>query len=317
MGSKYLRFFTTPTSLLTLMKVLGNPTSGKQVLPHLLFGANNISPTKVEYGMFAAKAAALRTLDLSRQVGAAIFSRNGEIISMGSNEVPKATGGTYWCDDEDELDDRDYVRKCDANDKLKRERLAEILKIIGIENVDMLLDNEELKKSQFMDALEYGRIIHAEMSAITDAARLGLSISGATLYCTTFPCHLCAKHIISAGVHRVVFWSLTPKAWHQTFMQTPGLIEGADRGRYKPFPAVRFDHFHGISPRRYRELFERKRRKDNSGNFIEWNTDNVPRPIVDLKFPFYMRLEEEVLSQVSTYVKSLNMTIDDLDPPPG
>ena len=40
--------------------------------------------------MFAAKAAALRTLDLSRQVGAAIFSADGEIISMGSNEVPKA-----------------------------------------------------------------------------------------------------------------------------------------------------------------------------------------------------------------------------------
>jgi deoxycytidylate deaminase len=52
----------------------------------LIFSSNSISPTKMEYGMFAAKAAALRTLDLSRQVGAAIFTESGEIITLGSNE---------------------------------------------------------------------------------------------------------------------------------------------------------------------------------------------------------------------------------------
>ena len=77
---------------------------------NLLFGSNRISPTKDEYGMFAAKAAALRTIDLSRQVGAAIFSVDGEVISMGSNEVPKAGGGTYWCNTTGKFDDRDYVR---------------------------------------------------------------------------------------------------------------------------------------------------------------------------------------------------------------
>ena len=282
----------------------------------LLFGANNISPTKIEYGMFAAKAAALRTLDLSRQVGAAIFTSSGEIISMGSNEVPKANGGTYWCDSDDELDDRDYVRGYDANDRMKRERLGEILRIVGIKNIDEILDNEAVKKSQFMDALEYGRIIHAEMSAITDAARLGLSLKGSTLYCTTFPCHLCAKHIISTGIERVVFLEPYPKSLASDLHGDSVVIEGGDRGRYETFPAVRFDHFHGISPRRYRELFERKKRKDGLGKFIEWNDDNVPRPIIDLKFPFYMKLEEEVLGQVNGYLKSLSMTIDELDPQP-
>ncbi len=75
----------------------------------LIFGSNCISPTKSEYGMFLARAAALRSLDLSRQVGAAIFSSNAEILALGSNEVPKAGGGTYWADDD--FDDRDYVRK--------------------------------------------------------------------------------------------------------------------------------------------------------------------------------------------------------------
>jgi hypothetical protein len=46
-------------------------------LCELIFGSNAVSPTKAEYGLFLAKAAALRSLDLSRQVGAAIFSSSG------------------------------------------------------------------------------------------------------------------------------------------------------------------------------------------------------------------------------------------------
>lgn len=61
-----------------------------------LFGHNGRSPNKDEYGMYMAAAASLRTIDLSRQVGASIFSTDGEIQALGSNEVPKAFGGTYW-----------------------------------------------------------------------------------------------------------------------------------------------------------------------------------------------------------------------------
>ncbi|MFG1421875.1 cytidine/deoxycytidylate deaminase family protein [Roseixanthobacter liquoris] len=84
----------------------------------LVFSSNSISPTHIEYGMFLAKAAALRSLDLSRQVGAAIFSQEREIISLGSNEVPKATGGTYWCDDP--FDDREYMHGSDSNERRKK-----------------------------------------------------------------------------------------------------------------------------------------------------------------------------------------------------
>jgi deoxycytidylate deaminase len=48
-------------------------------------------------------------------------------------------------------------------------------------------DNAILKDAQLMNVLEFGRVVHAEMSAITDAARRGLSVQNATLYCTTFP----------------------------------------------------------------------------------------------------------------------------------
>ncbi|MEX1307329.1 MAG: cytidine/deoxycytidylate deaminase family protein [Eubacteriales bacterium] len=47
--------------------------------------------------------------------------------------------------------------------------------------------------------------IHAEQNAIIQAAKLGLSIDGATLYCTHQPCVICTKMIINAGIERVVY----------------------------------------------------------------------------------------------------------------
>lgn len=47
--------------------------------------------------------------------------------------------------------------------------------------------------------------IHAEQNAIIQAAKLGISVEGATLYCTHQPCVICAKMIINSGIKRVVF----------------------------------------------------------------------------------------------------------------
>lgn len=62
----------------------------------LLFGTRIISPSRYEYGMFFAHSAALRSADLSRQVGASILTENGDLVSVGANEVPKSGGGQYW-----------------------------------------------------------------------------------------------------------------------------------------------------------------------------------------------------------------------------
>ncbi|MDR4987277.1 MAG: cytidine/deoxycytidylate deaminase family protein [Bacteroidales bacterium] len=48
------------------------------------------------------------------------------------------------------------------------------------------------------------RTVHAEQNAICQAARLGISISGATLYCRMTPCRVCAMLIINCGITRVV-----------------------------------------------------------------------------------------------------------------
>ena len=52
---------------------------------------------------------------------------------------------------------------------------------------------------------ELCRGLHAEQNAIIQAARHGININGATLYCTTMPCIICTKMIINAGVSRVIY----------------------------------------------------------------------------------------------------------------
>jgi len=48
------------------------------------------------------------------------------------------------------------------------------------------------------------RTVHAEQNAICQAARLGISLEKATLYCRMTPCRTCAMLIINCGIERVV-----------------------------------------------------------------------------------------------------------------
>jgi len=48
------------------------------------------------------------------------------------------------------------------------------------------------------------RTTHAEQNAIANAARDGVAVNGATLYCHMTPCYTCAKILINAGIKRIV-----------------------------------------------------------------------------------------------------------------
>jgi dCMP deaminase len=48
------------------------------------------------------------------------------------------------------------------------------------------------------------RTVHAEQNAICQAAKRGIPIDGATLYCRMTPCRTCAMLIINCGIKRVV-----------------------------------------------------------------------------------------------------------------
>ena len=47
--------------------------------------------------------------------------------------------------------------------------------------------------------------IHSEIDAICEAAKSGISIEGATIYVTRYPCENCARAIVAAGIKRVVY----------------------------------------------------------------------------------------------------------------
>lgn len=77
--------------------------------------------------------------------------------------------------------------------------------------------------------------IHAEQNAIIQAAKLGVSIDGATLYCTHQPCVICAKMIINAGISRVVYAEGYPDDFSQDiFRQAHVRLERFEIPEVKP-----------------------------------------------------------------------------------
>ena len=52
---------------------------------------------------------------------------------------------------------------------------------------------------------EMCRGLHAEQNVIIQAAYHGVSIKGATLYCTNLPCSICSKMLINAGVREIIY----------------------------------------------------------------------------------------------------------------
>jgi len=66
---------------------------------------------------------------------------------------------------------------------------------------------------------ELCRGIHAEQNAIIQAAFHGVSIKGATLFCTNLPCSICAKMIINAGLRRIYYLSGYADAISESMLQ--------------------------------------------------------------------------------------------------
>ena len=48
------------------------------------------------------------------------------------------------------------------------------------------------------------RTVHAEQNAIAQAAKIGVSVVGATLYCHMTPCYVCGKILVNAGIKKIV-----------------------------------------------------------------------------------------------------------------
>ena len=64
---------------------------------------------------------------------------------------------------------------------------------------------------------------HAEQNAIIQAAKMGISIDGATLYCTHQPCVICSKMIINSGIVRIVYRNGYPDDFSLQLLREAGV----------------------------------------------------------------------------------------------
>ena len=260
-----------------------------------LFGRNDLSPSLDEFGSYIAKGSSMRSADLSRQVGAAILTRNGDLISIGCNEVPKPFGGNYREEDAEkhrDIDDGVETNKLETNRIIHN--FLDTLDSRGLLNkstVQIMDDGgheDAIRRSMIGDITEYGRMVHAEMNALSDAARLGRRVEGATIYVTTFPCHNCAKHLIAAGIRRVVYIEPYPKS------KTLEMYEYAMTTDLKTNGKVLIQHFTGISPRRFRDIFEKGKRRHSDGTIKLWK-EGEPFPSIPIRSAFYGQAEVTLL----------------------
>jgi len=253
----------------------------------LLFGHPFRTPTRDEFAMFHARASALRSADLGRQVGAAIVRPEGEVIAVGTNEVPKAGGGQYWA--EDDLDRRDFQLGTNESLRIRRSMLAELLvrlkddgwldAVIATdvdENVDLQVTRllPRMKGTTMMSVGEFGRTVHAEMAALLDAARRGVAVDGCTLFSTTFPCHNCTKHIAAAGIRRVVYIEPYPKSRAADLHDDAIVVDPGGSAGDK----VSFEPFVGVAPRRYTDVFAMPVRENADGSVRRFvKVEAIPR----------------------------------------
>jgi dCMP deaminase len=70
---------------------------------------------------------------------------------------------------------------------------------------------------------EICRAVHAEQNAITQAAYHGISIHGASLYCTHSPCIICAKMMVNAGIKEVYAYHVYPDNSYKELFKEAGI----------------------------------------------------------------------------------------------
>lgn len=250
-----------------------------------VFGYQFASPTPDEYAMFHAAAAAVRSADLSRQVGAAVATDRGDIVAVGCNEVPAFGGGAYWHGDIN--DGRDCARGEDANARLRNTAIEEIRTILTDPRLKMATKRlRDLDADSFRDILgdtrvdeltEFNRAVHAEMSAILDAARRGMSVRCSTLYTTTFPCHNCAKHIVGAGITRVVYVEPYAKSLAEELHPDTIAIDRVGT----TIDRVRFEQFVGVAPSIYMPLYGMgTMRRKQGGRRVEYDAPTAAPKLV-------------------------------------
>lgn len=257
----------------------------------IVFGEPFATPTRNEQAMYHAYSAGLQSAEMGRQVGAALVSTEGDLLAVGTNEVPTGGGGVYH--DLGQPDGRDFAqtRPVDSNTEWRRRVARELLRRLS-EAPDASdpkstpwLDDSRVRKmgeeivveeddlndflryvdnTRFSDLIEFGRAVHAEMDALLCAARNGVTLRGCTLVCTTFPCHNCTRHLIAAGVRRVMYLYPYAKSLAQELHSDAIAFDPVDPAVVSANKLI-MAQFVGVTPRGFAQYFDfsRVKRKDD------------------------------------------------------
>ncbi|UDJ82599.1 anti-phage dCTP deaminase [Kosakonia oryzae] len=267
-------------------------------LIYLIHGTNHITPTKNETGIYIAYSASLRSACLSRQVGACIMDDYGNILSTGCNDVPTAGGGLYNA--ESIQDKRCYNKSGCYNDLHKKMLEEQIIKILQANHIDdpKSIANKIMTKTKAKQIIEYSRAIHAEMDAIISLARSTSSGTiDKTMYCTTYPCHSCARHIVAAGIKKVIYIepyekSLARALHEDAICHTDSIVPGK----------VIFESFEGVSPLRYEKFFKyHSRRKNDNGEITNYKiieSHHVDPAYLDTYFEYEGKIVSELANKI-------------------
>jgi deoxycytidylate deaminase len=231
-------------------------------------------PFVEEMAMFMAHGARLRSSCLSRQVGAALLDRNGEIVSTGYNDVPRAGGGICGPGFSGEQGAKEDGRCLHTDEGCRsvveqREIATAIAEQFPELAASLLKDRQGLVKrlraTRLGELIEFSRAVHAEMECLLAAARQGKSTQATRMFVTTFPCHFCARHIVSAGVDEVQYIEPYPKSkalhLHRDAI-TPlrsGWVPPSVSPQQRVGKHVLFRSFTGVAPRLYARAFLKDR----------------------------------------------------------
>jgi len=279
-------------------------------LTEILFDGTIHRPRADERGMFHAYAASLRSGCLSRQVGAAILDGQHNLLSVGANEVPKFGGGTYEEGaSRDGVDDRCFISRKHCSNTVQQTKILEDvfqkLNVAGLLQVGTTATKvkDAIKATRIRALLEFSRSVHAEMDAILSLVRSGTKLlTGATLYSTTYPCHNCARHIVAAGLTRVVY--LEPYSKSMAIDLHDDSIAD-NKPAEESMGKVTFVPYQGVSPRLFRAVFLKTADlKDKEGKLVNEETiaeNSAPRAGIWSKT--FLDFEEEVVKYIEERIE--------------
>lgn len=157
-----------------------------------------------------------------------------------------------------------------------------------------------MKNSLLMGITEYNRTVHAEMAALMDAALRGVSVRDGKMFVTTFPCHVCTRHIIASGIRTVVYIEPYPKSYAKDHHGDAISVEDEQKGK------VWFRPFSGIAPRQFTYMFALegvRQREDGFGRRLAASTHDAFPPVQEAT-ESYIKREDAAVQVTDRIIKN-------------